>query len=146
MLVLCDPVEPNCMNGYHLYKLDYSLILRNDVVRSRIRYQLCSFCIWSLICVNFVIVQYNLSTKNVEKLFYKYRSIVLDQQIDHEKPERRISTTAMGDRQRSRCARLPTKRLRRSRHLTSESMLIQRKAWRMGEHDGGSTHGKEYNH
>ena len=76
MLVLCDPVEPNCMNGYHLYKLDYSLILRNDVVRSRIRYQLCSFCIWSLICVNFVIVQYNLSTKNVEKLFYKYRSIV----------------------------------------------------------------------
>ena len=129
MLVMhCNRVEPNGIYDYHLYKLDCCLILRNDVVRSRIRYQLCRFCFWNLICVNFVIVQYNLSTKNVEKLFYKYRSIVLDQQIDHEKPERRISTTAMGDRQRSRCARLPTKRLRRSRHLTSESMLIQRKA------------------
>ena len=74
MLVHCDRVEPNGVYDYRLYKLDYCLILRNDLARSRIRYQLCSFFYWSLIFVNFVIVQYNISTKKCEKLLYKYRS------------------------------------------------------------------------
>ena len=103
MLPHRDRVELNGTCDYDLYELDCCLILRHDVVRWRIRYQLFSFYFFlfrlgSVLCQMCVRPMVKPLDPEINELSCFTKSASQCSTGKSTKPERWVFTTAMGDR------------------------------------------------